>query len=48
MVQLKRMPRPFPKLRIKRKVESIDDFKLEDFELIGYDPHKKIAMDMAV
>lgn len=46
--QVKRIPRPFPKLNITRKVHDIDDFKAEDFELIGYDPHPKIAMDMAV
>ncbi|XP_071482306.1 thymidylate synthase-like [Diadema antillarum] len=47
-VQLKREPRPFPKLVIKRQVSNIDDFKFEDFELVGYKPHPKIAMTMAV
>lgn len=46
--QLKREPRPFPKLNIKRQVTSIDDFKFEDFEIVGYSPHPKIKMDMAV
>ncbi|XP_045126905.1 thymidylate synthase-like isoform X4 [Portunus trituberculatus] len=46
--QIKREPKPFPKLRIKRKITSIDDFKMEDFELDGYKPHPKIKMDMAV
>jgi len=46
--QLERKPRPFPTISIKRKVENIDEFKFEDFEVIGYDPHPKIAMDMAV
>jgi dihydrofolate reductase/thymidylate synthase len=46
--QLKRHPRPFPTLKIKREVTSIDDFKPEDFELVGYSPHGKIAMEMAV
>ena len=46
--QLKRKPRPFPTISIKRRVETIEDFKFEDFEVIGYDPHPKIAMDMAV
>ena len=40
--QLSREPRPLPKLIIKRKVESILDFKQEDFELVGYDPHPTI------
>ena len=46
--QLEREVRPFPTISIKRKVENIEDFKFEDFEVKGYDPHPKIAMDMAV
>ena len=48
MFQLKRVPKPYPTLKIKRKVESIDDFTMDDFEIVGYAPHPKIAMDMAV
>ncbi|KAI0703277.1 thymidylate synthase [Earliella scabrosa] len=47
-VQLEREPRPFPKLRWLRKVESIDDFKSEDIVVEGYDPHPSIAMKMSV
>uniref|UniRef100_A0A5K3ER59 Thymidylate synthase n=1 Tax=Mesocestoides corti TaxID=53468 RepID=A0A5K3ER59_MESCO len=47
-IQIKRKPRPFPKLIIKREIKEIDDFVAEDFELVGYDPHPKIAMQMAV
>lgn len=46
--QLAREPRPFPKLNFKRKVESIDDFRMEDFEITGYKPHPKISMEMSV
>lgn len=48
--QIQRSPRPFPKLRIKadRQITSIDDFKTEDFELVGYNPYGKIEMKMAV
>lgn len=46
--QLKREPRAFPKLRIKRKVSSIEDFKYEDFEVVDYNPYPKIEMVMAV
>lgn len=46
--QLKREPRPFPKLKIKREVTSIEDFKFEDLEIIDYNPYAKIKMDMAV
>merc|ERR1711977_208663 len=31
--QVKRHPRPFPQLKIKRDVKEIDDFKAEDFEI---------------
>ncbi|KAJ2126363.1 Thymidylate synthase [Coemansia sp. RSA 720] len=47
-VQLQREPRPFPKLIIKRSPENIEDFTMEDLELVGYAPHGKIQMDMAV
>ncbi|XP_016838906.1 thymidylate synthase [Nasonia vitripennis] len=46
--QIKREPRPFPKLRIKRQVTDIDDFQFSDFELEGYNPHPKIDMSMAL
>jgi thymidylate synthase len=46
--QLQRTPRPFPKLNIKRQVETIDDFKFEDFEIVGYNPYPTIKMEMAV
>ncbi|KAL0839764.1 hypothetical protein ABMA28_016403 [Loxostege sticticalis] len=46
--QLTREPRPFPTLKFARKVESIDDFKFEDFIVEGYNPHPKIEMEMAV
>ncbi|KAF6089721.1 thymidylate synthetase [Phyllostomus discolor] len=47
-MQLQREPRPFPKLRILRKVETIDDFRAEDFKIEGYNPHPTIKMEMAV
>ncbi|XP_007899121.2 thymidylate synthase [Callorhinchus milii] len=47
-IQLQREPRPFPKLKITRKVENIDDFKAEDFKLEGYHPHPAIKMEMAL
>lgn len=47
-VQLERVPKPFPKLRIQRKVEKIDDFISEDFVVEGYTPHPTIAMKMSV
>ena len=46
--QLKRTPKPFPTINIKRKVTKIDDFKFDDFELIDYNPDPAIKLDMAV
>lgn len=46
--QLKRQPREFPTLKIKRNVTDIDGFTFDDFELIGYKPLEAIKMQMAV
>lgn len=49
--QILRDPQPFPTLRIKRtaaEIKTIDGFKFEDFELVGYKPHPRILMPMAV
>mmetsp|Transcript_26812 Transcript_26812/g.39676 ORF Transcript_26812/g.39676 Transcript_26812/m.39676 type:complete len:486 (+) Transcript_26812:105-1562(+) len=46
--QLKRKPRAFPKLKINPEKKDIDSFCFEDFEVIGYKPHKPIKMKMAV
>jgi len=45
---LKREPRPFPKLRLLRKPQSIDGYRIEDFEVEGYDPHPAIQAPVAV
>ena len=46
--QLQRQPRPLPRLEILRKPDSIYDYRFEDFELVGYDPHPHIAAPVAV
>ena len=46
--QLKRKPRPFPKMKINPKIKNIDDFRIEDFELIGYNPYDAIKADITV
>lgn len=47
-LQLTREPRALPKLVIKRKPESIFDYKFEDFEIVGYNPHPHIPAPIAV
>lgn len=47
-LQLSRTPKDLPKLKLNPKITSIFDFKYEDFELIGYDPHPTIKGDVAV
>jgi thymidylate synthase len=47
-LQLSREERPLPKLVIKRRPESLFDYKFEDFEIVGYDPHPAIKAPVAV
>jgi thymidylate synthase len=47
-LQLTRTPRPFPRLRLLRRPATIDDYRIEDFEVEGYDPHPHIKADVAV
>lgn len=46
--QLKREPRPLPKLVIKRKPASIFEYELEDFEFEGYEPWPLIRAPIAI
>ena len=46
--QLKRTPRPLPKMLINKDVKSIYDFKYEDFTLVDYNPYKGIKGKVAV
>jgi thymidylate synthase len=46
--QLAREPRPLPTMIVARRPSSIFDFRYEDFELVGYDPHPAIKAPVAV
>ncbi len=47
-LQISRTPRPLPQIKINPNVTSIFDFKYEDFEIVGYDPHPHIKAKVAV
>lgn len=46
--QLTREPLPLPQLVIRRRPASIFEYRLEDFELIGYRAHSHIRAQVAV
>lgn len=47
-LQLSRDTKPLPQLNIRRKPETIFDYKFEDFEILNYDPHPHIKAPVAV
>ncbi len=46
--QLKRAPRPLPRMELNPGVRSIFDFTYDDFTLAGYEPHPAIKAPVAV
>lgn len=46
--QLSRTPRGRPKLNILRRPPSIFEYRIEDFEVVDYNPHPHIAAPVAV
>ena len=46
--QLKRKPRPFPKVKLNPNIKNIDDFKFEDIEIIDYNPYPSIRGEVTV
>jgi thymidylate synthase len=47
-LQLSREPRPLPRIRLNPTVTSLFDFRYDDFEVVGYDPHPHIPGKVAV
>jgi thymidylate synthase len=47
-LQLSRSLRKLPVMKINPDVKSIFDFKFDDFQLIGYEPHPHIKAQVAV
>lgn len=47
-LQLTRTPYPLPRLTIKRRPETIFDYRFEDFEIVNYQAHPRIAPAVAV
>lgn len=46
--QLTREPRKLPVMSLNKEVKSLFDFRYEDFNLTGYDPHPHIKAEIAV
>ncbi|MGD8789294.1 MAG: thymidylate synthase [Burkholderiales bacterium] len=46
--QLSRQPRVLPRMVINPEVSNLFDFKYDDFNLVGYDPHPAIKAPVAV
>lgn len=46
--QLARGFRPLPQLKLNPAVTNLFDFKYEDIEIVGYDPHPAIKAEVAV
>lgn len=47
-LQLSREPRAVPTLKLVGQAESIDGYRIDDFEMVGYAPHPAIKADVAV
>lgn len=47
-LQLTRTPGQKPEMRLNPDKKRIEDFTIEDFELIGYDPHPAIKGEVSV
>lgn len=46
--QLAREPKPMPQINIKKVHKRIEDYTIDDIEIIGYDPHPPIKGKLSV
>jgi thymidylate synthase len=47
-LQLTREPKTLPRMQINPRVTRLEDFRFEDFTLVGYEPHPHISAPVAV
>ncbi|MDX1909158.1 MAG: thymidylate synthase [Bacteroidia bacterium] len=47
-LQLSREPRPLPTLRLNPSVQTLEDFRFEDIEVLNYQPYPAIKAPVAV
>ena len=47
-LQLKRTPRPLPRVELKRRPPTLFDYRFEDIEILGYDSDAAIKAPVAV
>jgi thymidylate synthase len=47
-LQLGREPRPLPQMLLNPEIKELEDFRYEDFTLVGYDPHPAIKAPISV
>lgn len=47
-MQIERSPYPFPQLKLNSSINDIEDFTSADIEIVGYNKHGRIQMDMAL
>lgn len=46
--QVKRMPHPFPLLKLDKSIKSLEDFQMWNYRLINYTHDEKITLKLAV
>ena len=45
-IQMQRVPKPFPKINISNKYDTIDEYDVKDIEITNYKYHPSITMKM--